>query len=76
MTTQDVALGLPGTDAGAPFDLTPMQQAYWIGRRTGQSLGGVGCHAYLRVRRPAGRSGAAEGGITATVLKRLARQGV
>jgi yersiniabactin nonribosomal peptide synthetase len=31
----------------APFDLTPVQHAYWIGRRRDQVLGGVGCHAYL-----------------------------
>ncbi|WFD11845.1 non-ribosomal peptide synthetase [Tepidibacter hydrothermalis] len=29
------------------FDLTDVQQAYWIGREQGQPLGGVGCHAYL-----------------------------
>ncbi|WP_157252094.1 non-ribosomal peptide synthetase [Nonomuraea typhae] len=31
----------------APFPLTPVQLAYWIGRADGQPLGGVGCHAYL-----------------------------
>lgn len=30
-----------------PFALTDVQYAYWIGRRDGQPLGGVGCHAYL-----------------------------
>ncbi|WP_051966428.1 non-ribosomal peptide synthetase [Kitasatospora mediocidica] len=34
-------------DPGAPFALTPMQHAYWIGRRDDQVLGSVGCHAYL-----------------------------
>ncbi|MCM1969375.1 condensation domain-containing protein [Streptomyces sp. G1] len=34
-------------DAGAPFALTPVQRAYWIGRRAEMTLGGVGCHAYL-----------------------------
>lgn len=30
-----------------PFPLTDMQYAYWIGRGEDQTLGGVGCHAYL-----------------------------
>ncbi|MEU0251532.1 condensation domain-containing protein [Streptomyces sp. NPDC006184] len=34
-------------DAGAPFALTPVQRAYWIGRGDELALGGVGCHAYL-----------------------------
>ncbi|WP_223830893.1 non-ribosomal peptide synthetase [Streptomyces venezuelae] len=36
-------------DAGAPFGLTAVQQAYWIGRGTDRPLGGVGCHAYLEI---------------------------
>ncbi|GAA4909223.1 hypothetical protein GCM10023237_31340 [Streptomyces coeruleoprunus] len=36
-------------DATAPFDLTPVQRAYWIGRQEGMALGGVGCHAYLEL---------------------------
>ncbi|WP_223166221.1 condensation domain-containing protein, partial [Nonomuraea sp. SYSU D8015] len=32
---------------GEPFPLTPVQHAYWIGRREGQVLGNVGCHAYI-----------------------------
>lgn len=39
----------PPVDTGAPFDLTPVQRAYWIGRRDGMALGGVGCHAYLEL---------------------------
>ncbi|MFF3441519.1 amino acid adenylation domain-containing protein [Streptosporangium sp. NPDC002721] len=34
-------------DETAPFPLTPVQLAYWIGRGDGQVIGGVGCHAYL-----------------------------
>ncbi|MFJ2743753.1 amino acid adenylation domain-containing protein [Streptomyces sp. NPDC087440] len=42
----------PAPDAGAvdpglPFPLTPVQQAYLIGRGDGQPLGEVSCHAYL-----------------------------
>ena len=34
---------------GEPFPLTRVQQAYWIGRRQGLELGGVGSHEYLEV---------------------------
>jgi amino acid adenylation domain-containing protein len=33
-------------DEAAPFPLTPVQHAYWIGRGDQQVLGGVGCHFY------------------------------
>ncbi|MFJ7330970.1 condensation domain-containing protein, partial [Streptomyces cyaneofuscatus] len=36
-------------DPGAPFELSPVQHAYWVGRGDGQVLGGVGCHIYLEV---------------------------
>lgn len=36
-------------DDGDAFDLTPVQQAYWFGRRDDQPLGGVGCHLYLEL---------------------------
>ncbi|MEU6960440.1 amino acid adenylation domain-containing protein [Streptomyces chrestomyceticus] len=40
----------PSAAAGRePFPLTPVQQAYWIGRGDDRSLGGVGCHAYLEI---------------------------
>ncbi|GAU68928.1 hypothetical protein SSP35_09_01720 [Streptomyces sp. NBRC 110611] len=39
-------------DSRAPFPLTPVQQAYWIGRADGRTLGGVGCHAYLEFDAP------------------------
>nr|BFE59215.1 non-ribosomal peptide synthetase [Dactylosporangium thailandense] len=32
--------------AGEPFELAPMQHAYWVGRAEGQPLGGVGAHFY------------------------------
>jgi len=36
-------------DPAAPFALTDVQHAYWIGRGAEQVLGGVGCHAYLEL---------------------------
>ncbi|MBY8973134.1 amino acid adenylation domain-containing protein [Pseudomonas sp. P867] len=33
-------------DDGQPFELAPMQHAYWIGRAPGQALGGVAAHFY------------------------------
>ena len=37
----------PGTlDPAAPFELTPVQHAYWIGREDHQELGGVGCQFF------------------------------
>ena len=33
-------------DDGLPFELAPMQHAYWIGRGPGQALGGVAAHFY------------------------------
>ncbi len=34
------------TDRYEPYELTPVQFAYFIGRRDGLKLGGVDCHAY------------------------------
>ncbi|SCD68488.1 MULTISPECIES: non-ribosomal peptide synthetase [unclassified Streptomyces] len=42
----------PRVDGRDPFPLTPVQQAYWIGREDGRPLGGVGCHAYLEFDAP------------------------
>ena len=36
----------PFEDDGLPFELAPMQHAYWIGRAPGQQLGGVAAHFY------------------------------
>ena len=36
----------PVVDESAPFELAPMQHAYWVGRGPGQTLGGVGAHFY------------------------------
>jgi len=45
--TDEVEISHTPTDA--PFALTDVQHAYWIGRKDGQPLGGVGCHAYLEI---------------------------
>ncbi len=37
----------PGERVETPFPLTPVQQAYLIGRGDEQPLGGVSCHAYM-----------------------------
>jgi len=34
----------------AAFDLTPVQQAYWLGRSADEVLGNVSCHAFLVFR--------------------------
>ncbi|HZF89905.1 non-ribosomal peptide synthetase [Streptomyces sp.] len=39
-------------DGRQPFALTPVQQAYWIGRADGGPLGGNGCHAYMEFDAP------------------------
>ncbi|MBT2297503.1 non-ribosomal peptide synthetase [Pseudomonas fluorescens] len=36
----------PSGDDGLPFELAPMQHAYWVGRAPGQQLGGVAAHFY------------------------------
>jgi len=41
----------PKREVAAPFALTDVQHAYWIGRGDEQVLGGVGCHAYLELDR-------------------------
>ncbi len=35
-----------------PFPLTPVQQAYWVGRSTALSLGGVATHNYVELEMP------------------------
>ncbi|MEK3728058.1 amino acid adenylation domain-containing protein [Lysinibacillus sp. FSL W8-0953] len=32
-----------------PFPLTDVQYAYWVGRQSGQYLGGNGCHGYMEI---------------------------
>jgi amino acid adenylation domain-containing protein len=40
----------PDTAGGhEPFPLTGIQQAYWLGRRAGNALGGVATHSYLEL---------------------------
>lgn len=34
-------------DRDQPFELSSVQQAYWLGRGAGEVLGNVSCHAFL-----------------------------
>ncbi|MBE5903195.1 MAG: amino acid adenylation domain-containing protein [Pseudobutyrivibrio sp.] len=36
-------------DMHEPFPMTEVQNAYWIGRMSGQSIGSVGCHGYMEI---------------------------
>ena len=36
--------------AHAPFPLTPVQEAYWLGRQSLVELGEVACHVYVEIR--------------------------
>ena len=40
------AVAWPTMADGHPFELTPVQHAYLVGRAPHQTLGGVGCHLY------------------------------
>ncbi|WP_432195557.1 amino acid adenylation domain-containing protein [Streptomyces sp. bgisy027] len=41
----------PAGDAQAPFPLTEVQQAFWIGRGSAVDFGNVGCHGYFEWER-------------------------
>lgn len=41
----------PQVERHEPFNLTDIQQAYWIGRREQIELGGVGAHFYIEIER-------------------------
>ncbi|MGW1373625.1 amino acid adenylation domain-containing protein [Streptomyces sp. NPDC002446] len=56
-------------DGRAPFPLTPVQQAYWIGRADGRTLGGVGCHAYLEFDAPHVDADRLEGAVRALMRR-------
>ncbi len=46
---------VPEVDPGdlyRPFALTPIQQAYWLGRQQLVTLGEIACHAYVEFRAP------------------------
>ncbi|ALK30699.1 non-ribosomal peptide synthetase [Burkholderia plantarii] len=40
----------PAVDIHAPFDLSAVQQAYWLGRGDEQVLGNVACHIFIEFR--------------------------
>ena len=42
-------LELPNDHTKKLFDLTDVQYAYWVGRKKGQVLGNIGCHAYIEI---------------------------
>jgi dihydroaeruginoic acid synthetase len=45
-----VADGSVAHERNAPFELSSVQQAYWLGRSAGEVLGNVACHAFLEFR--------------------------
>ncbi|MFD2176705.1 hybrid non-ribosomal peptide synthetase/type I polyketide synthase [Veronia pacifica] len=45
----DLPLKADKSQAFAPFPLTDVQQAYWIGRDQNMDLGNVACHGYLEI---------------------------
>lgn len=47
--TSNVKLLLPEVQTKKQFELTDVQYAYWVGRKKGQVLGDIGCHAYLEI---------------------------
>ncbi len=40
---------LPASDMNKPIALTPVQQAYWVGRQEDQALGGNSCQVYMEL---------------------------
>ncbi|MGW9434796.1 condensation domain-containing protein [Streptomyces sp. NPDC055607] len=64
--------GREPVDPAAPFALTPVQRAYWVGRAEGMALGGVGCHAYLELD----GSAVDPGRLEAAVRRVLERHGM
>ncbi|MGW0519505.1 amino acid adenylation domain-containing protein [Crossiella sp. NPDC003009] len=60
---------VPEVDPTAPFGLTPVQHAYWIGRRDDQRLGGVGCHACVELTGPPLEAGRLEAAVRALAAR-------
>ncbi|MGU7852322.1 amino acid adenylation domain-containing protein [Burkholderia orbicola] len=46
----DAVVAAEEVDVHAPFELSAVQQAYWLGRGDGEVLGNVSCHAFLEFR--------------------------
>ncbi|MCG8643627.1 MAG: SDR family NAD(P)-dependent oxidoreductase, partial [Desulfobacterales bacterium] len=47
--TQDITITHDIDNRYAPFDLTDIQQAYWIGRVNTLELGNIACHVYMEI---------------------------
>jgi amino acid adenylation domain-containing protein len=48
----EMTISHQAADRYAPFPLTELQYAYWIGRQDHYALGGIACHAYLEADAP------------------------
>ncbi|PHP87690.1 non-ribosomal peptide synthetase [Burkholderia sp. AU18528] len=46
----EAVVAAEAVDVHAPFELSAVQQAYWLGRCDGEVLGNVSCHAFLEFR--------------------------
>ncbi|SDR53170.1 dihydroaeruginoic acid synthetase [Burkholderia orbicola] len=46
----EAVVAAEAVDVHAPFELSAVQQAYWLGRGDGEVLGNVSCHAFLEFR--------------------------
>jgi yersiniabactin nonribosomal peptide synthetase len=60
---------LSPVDEGAPFELAPMQLAYWIGREDDRPLGGVGAHFYAEFDGAGVEAGRLERAVRALVAR-------
>ncbi|MBI9090213.1 MAG: amino acid adenylation domain-containing protein [Desulfobacterium sp.] len=48
-TSQDFVITHDADNRYSPFELTDIQQAYWIGRSNSMELGNIACHVYVEV---------------------------
>lgn len=50
MASSDTLAEIPTLDLAQPISLTPVQQAYWMGRQEDQPLGGNSCQVYIELQ--------------------------